>query len=201
MLRNSPPALDIHYAFCVRNVKGPWTEGQRRQIMEWYASVQSKSGGNSYKKFLARMQGDMLKNATEGERKMVAGWKLPQPKSLFDGIPSPKGPGKTYTVAEVAKIGSDLSQANLENGKKMFKATLCYACHRVGGDGGSAGPDLSAVGGRFTVADIADSAARSQQGGFGSVSVQYSDQEGRIVGLGARSAGKRRGADRRQQCL
>ncbi len=157
MLRNSPPALDIHYAFCVRNVKGPWTEGQRRQIMEWYASVQSKSGGNSYKKFLARMQGDMLKNATEGERKMVAGWKLPQPKSLFDGIPSPKGPGKTYTVAEVAKIGSDLSQANLENGKKMFKATLCYACHRVGGDGGSAGPDLSAVGGRFTVADIADS--------------------------------------------
>ena len=38
----------------------------------------------------------------------------------------------------------------------MFKATLCFACHRVGGEGGSAGPDLSALGGRFTLPDLAE---------------------------------------------
>ncbi|MEE3180095.1 MAG: c-type cytochrome, partial [Verrucomicrobiota bacterium] len=156
MLRNSPPAQNIHYAFCLRVVKGPWTEGQRRQIMEWYSGIQLRSGGNSYRKFLQRMRDDMLRNAMEDERKVIASWNLPQPKSLFDGLPTPAGPGKNYTAAEVVRIGKDLSRADLENGGKMFKATLCFACHRVGGEGGSAGPDLSALGGRFTLADLAE---------------------------------------------
>jgi len=156
MLRNSPPAQNIHYAFCLRVVKGPWTEGQRRQIMEWYSGIQLRSGGNSYRKFLQRMRDDMLRNAMEDERKVIASWNLPQPKSLFDGLPTPAGPGKNYTAAEVVRIGKDLSQADLENGGIMFKATLCFACHRVGGEGGSAGPDLSALGGRFTLADLAE---------------------------------------------
>ena len=156
MLRNSPPAQNIHYAFCLRVVKGPWTKGQRRQLMEWFAGVQARSGGNSYRKFLQRMRSDLLKNATEDERKMIATWNLPKPKSPFDGLPTPAGPGKSYTVGEVVQVGKDLSGADLENGKKMFKATLCFACHRVGGEGGSAGPDLSAVGGRFSLADMAE---------------------------------------------
>ena len=156
MLRNTPPSTDIHFAFCLRNVKGPWTEGQRRQIMEWFSGVRSKSGGNSYAKFIAKMEKDMLENATKEERKMISGWDLPQPPNLFAGLPTPKGPGRNYTVADVVKIGADLSKADVNNGKEMFKATLCFACHRVGGEGGSAGPDLTAVGGRFSMADIAD---------------------------------------------
>ena len=156
MLRNSPPAHNIHYAFCLRVVKGPWSEGQRRQIMEWYSGIEARSGGNSYRKFLQRMKDDMLRNATEGERKVISSWNLPQPKSVFAGLPTPSGPGRNYTAAEVVRIGKDLSGADFENGKKMFKATLCFACHRVGGEGGAAGPDLSAVGGRFTLADLAE---------------------------------------------
>lgn len=156
MLRNTPPVQDIHYALCLRNVKGPWTEGQRRQIMEWFASVRSRSGGNSYQKFIAKMEKDMLGNATEEERTLVASWNLPQAPSVFDGLPIPKGPGKNYTVADVARIGADLSKADLENGREMFKAALCFACHRVGGAGGSAGPDLTAVGGRFKAADLGE---------------------------------------------
>jgi putative heme-binding domain-containing protein len=157
MLRNTPPAEDIHYAFSLRVVKGPWTEGQRQQIMRWYGAVRSKTGGNSYLKFIARMQDDMLKNATTEERDMIAKWDLTPPRSPFEGLPTPVGPGRSWTVADVVELGEgDLSASNLENGKKMFRATLCAACHRVNGEGGSAGPDLSAVGGRFSVADIAE---------------------------------------------
>ncbi|NNM28057.1 MAG: c-type cytochrome, partial [Akkermansiaceae bacterium] len=157
MLRNSPPAQDIHYALCLRTVKGPWTEGQRRQIMEWYAMARSKSGGNSYGPFLDKMQKDMLANATDGERAMMGEWKFAGPPSPFENLPVPKGPGRNWTVSQVAAIGSgDLSGADRENGKRMFQATLCAACHRVEGEGGGAGPDLSAVGGRFKPQDIAE---------------------------------------------
>jgi putative heme-binding domain-containing protein len=157
MLRNSPPAQDIHYALCLRNVKGPWTTGQRRQIMEWYAMARSKSGGNSYGPFLDKMQKDMLENATPEERELIAGWNLATPRSPFEDLPQPEGPGRNWTVAEVAALGrSDLSGADHENGKRMFRATLCAACHRVEGEGGGAGPDLTAVGGRFKPQDIAD---------------------------------------------
>ncbi len=157
MLRNTPPAQDIHYAFCLRGVKGPWTEGQRQQIMQWYAAVRSKTGGSSYLKFIARMQNDMLENATTEERDMIAKWKLTTPRNPFEGLPSPQGPGRTWTVADVVKLGQgELSKADHENGEKMFRATLCAACHRLNGEGGSAGPDLTAVGGRFSISDIAD---------------------------------------------
>lgn len=157
MLRNTPPAQDIHYAFCLRVVKGPWTEGQRQQIMRWYGAVRSKTGGNSYLKFIARMQEDMLKNATTEERDMIAKWNLTPERNPFEGLPSPVGPGRTWTVPDIVKLGEgDLSKSNLENGKKMFRATLCAACHRLNGEGGSAGPDLTALSGRFKVADVAD---------------------------------------------
>ena len=33
MLNNLPSAQNLHYAYCLRVVKGPWTEGQRRQYV------------------------------------------------------------------------------------------------------------------------------------------------------------------------
>jgi putative heme-binding domain-containing protein len=39
----------------------------------------------------------------------------------------------------------------------MYQASSCAACHRFDGEGGSAGPDLTAVGGRFGARDLAES--------------------------------------------
>jgi putative heme-binding domain-containing protein len=61
-------------------------------------------------------------------------------------------------VDAVEKLaGQGLDGRDKENGKRMFQAALCATCHRFGGEGGAAGPDLSALGGRFTVKDIAES--------------------------------------------
>ena len=92
MLRNFRRLLATFTTrLCVRNVKGPWTEGPRRQIMEWFASVRSKSGGNSYKKFIAKIEKDMLDNAAAEEREMIAGWDLPQAPNIFEGLPTSQG--------------------------------------------------------------------------------------------------------------
>ena len=37
----------IHFAYCLRVVKGPWTEGQRRQLMEWYAREEKSKAQQS----------------------------------------------------------------------------------------------------------------------------------------------------------
>lgn len=157
MLHNMPAARNIHYAYCLRVVNGPWTEGQRRQLFEWFAASSGKSGGKSYALFIKQMEKDVLATATDAERTMVAGWNLGTASDPFKDLPQAEGPGRNWTVEEVTALaGSDLSQADRAHGKKMFQAALCAACHRVDGEGGAAGPDLSAVAGRFAPQDLAD---------------------------------------------
>ncbi len=40
------------------------------------------------------------------------------------------------------------------NGRKSFTAAGCFACHRVNGEGGGVGPDLTAALRRFSVRDF-----------------------------------------------
>jgi len=51
-------------------------------------------------------------------------------------------------------FATDLRGRDFENGKKMFSAGMCVACHRFRGDGGISGPDLGSVGSRFSIRDI-----------------------------------------------
>ncbi|BDS08893.1 hypothetical protein NT6N_39330 [Oceaniferula spumae] len=155
MLSNFPSAQNMHYAYCLRVVKAPWTEEQRRQYFTWFSLAEQKSGGMSYKGFIKNIRKDALTNATEAERKKIAAWKLGVVHDPFKDLPPVKGPGKNWSVANVAGI-KDLDKADLKNGERMFRATLCAACHSVGGQGGSAGPDLSHAAGRFQLKDFAE---------------------------------------------
>jgi putative heme-binding domain-containing protein len=51
----------------------------------------------------------------------------------------------TWTVESATKLLTDepLVGRSFANGKKMFSAGLCVACHRFGTEGGGIGPDLS----------------------------------------------------------
>jgi cytochrome c553 len=43
---------------------------------------------------------------------------------------------------------------NLENGRTLFTATGCVACHNFHGEGGLAGPDLTSASGRYSARDL-----------------------------------------------
>ncbi len=48
----------------------------------------------------------------------------------------------------------DFSIRDLANGKKLFGVAQCYKCHRIQGQGGIAGPDLTPAGYRFSTHDL-----------------------------------------------
>ena len=48
-------------------------------------------------------------------------------------------------------------QTGLQEWSAMFSAGSCYACHRIAGEGGAVGPDLTSVGGKFGAYDLLES--------------------------------------------
>ncbi len=158
MIANLPPAQVIHYVLCLHVVKGPWHEDERKRFFAWLAKLASNSGGNSYSGFIADLRKRTLATCTPEERAWIEKLKPGAPPNPFANLPVIKGPGHEWTVDEITKLAEGgLEGRSKELGHDMFRASLCAACHRFGGEGGSAGPDLSSLAGRFSVKDIAES--------------------------------------------
>lgn len=155
MMESLPPELVIHYAYCLRVVKGPWKPDERTRYFTWIAKLMNHKGGNSYGGFLKGIRDDALANATVEEKQAIEAMKLEVPSNPFANLPPVKGPGKAWSIEEIVALSKDLKGADPKHGKEMFRAGLCAGCHRFGGEGGAAGPDLSGLGGRFSVHDLA----------------------------------------------
>ena len=85
-------------------------------------------------------------------------------------LPFPKGPPGGWTTETAAKLfKTELEARDYENGKKMFSAGRCVACHRFEGAGGYSGPDLGSVAKRYSIRDILVSICDPSQ----SISEQY----------------------------
>ena len=157
MLANQPDQLQYHVAFSLRNLKSGWTPELRRTYFSWFDKARTWSGGNSYQKFLTNTSDDAFANATDTERLAVEALGL-RKAYVAPALPKPTGPGRDYSTEEVLKLAPEkLKGRNFETGKKMFAAARCVVCHRYGGDGGSTGPDLTQLAGRFNLKDLTDS--------------------------------------------
>jgi putative heme-binding domain-containing protein len=66
-------------------------------------------------------------------------------------------------------FAGELVGRDYDNGKQMFAAGRCVACHRFQGSGGYSGPDLGTVGKRFAIRDILVAICEPSQ----SISEQY----------------------------
>ncbi len=156
MIANLPPQQVIHYVYCLRVVKGPWKSDERERYFTWIAKLLENKGGNSYGGFLKMIREDAMKNATPEEREQIEKLKLVVPSNPFANLPPIKGPGRNWSVDDVVKLAEGkLDGRSHKNGEAMFRAGLCAACHRFGAEGGSVGPDLTNLAGRFSVRDLA----------------------------------------------
>jgi len=155
--KNHPPTAQIHYIYCLRSVKGPWKGDERRRVFNWFREIESRSGGNSYAKFIAMIRKQIYENGTPEEQKLFA-VEAKAPAQKPKALPPVKGPGRDWTVEEIKKVTAEgLTNRNLENGKAMFEASLCATCHKFGAEGGAQGPDLTNLSGRFKIEDLAHS--------------------------------------------
>jgi putative heme-binding domain-containing protein len=65
---------------------------------------------------------------------------------------------KKWTVDElVSELDNRLEHRDFEKGRALFSAANCFKCHRVRLEGGSTGPDLSMVAGRFNNRNLLES--------------------------------------------
>ena len=89
-------------------------------------------------------------------------------KPILEAKPEVKAPSfspkpmqfvKAWTMDELSKsLGVGLEgNRNFANGRNMFGAATCFACHRFNGEGGSVGPDLTSVSGKFSPRDLLES--------------------------------------------
>ncbi|MFO0941898.1 MAG: c-type cytochrome [Pirellulales bacterium] len=191
MLENMPPVRGIHFAFVLRNAKTPWTLDQRKQYFNFLIEASKKPGGNSFAKFLDQFRDDAIANCSAAEKVVLddlINRSLAAP--AFESTP-PKGPGRKWTTADaVAELGEKLSKRNHAAGRNLFHATTCSKCHRLAGEGGAIGPDLSTAGKKFSLTDLMDAIVEPSK----AISDQYGSHQvltssgtvliGRVVEIG-----------------
>ena len=157
VMANHPPTALIHYLYCLRAVEGPWKEGERRRAFGFLDEIEGRSGGLSYAASMAYIRRQIYENGTDQEKEEFAADAKPVARGPVR-LPPVKGPGRVWELDDVIKtVGSDLAGRDGENGKRMFQAAMCSACHMFAGEGGAQGPDLTNLGGRFTTNDLARS--------------------------------------------
>jgi putative heme-binding domain-containing protein len=156
MLKHAPDLQKLHYVFVLRNAKTGWDLDRWKAYFGYLNEARTKSGGASYQGFINNMEKDAFANASDADRLAIeaSGLRKPfKPKEL----PKPIGPGKEWTTADLIGLGAKLEKGrNFKNGERAFSAARCVVCHRIGGDGGATGPDLSQVAGRFGIKDLAE---------------------------------------------
>jgi len=158
-LAKLPPAQQTYLAMVLSPLKTGWTDTQRETYFDWYKKAFGYRAGNSYIGFIDRARKMALKNVPEAKLayfdKKSGGELLTASGNDLKNAVSPKGPGRNWKVDEAAAlIGEGLSGRNFEQGQGLFVAVTCNRCHRMGGEGGDVGPDLTRLGTRFTTKDM-----------------------------------------------
>lgn len=148
----------IEYALALRALTAGWTQPLREEYFRWFvATAAAYRGGNTFARALNTIKSEAVKNLSEDEKIAL--------KPVLDLRPESRSPQttlaaralvKAWTVSELVSIverGLN-GKRDLERGHRLYGEVACAACHRFRDDGGSLGPDLTGVAGRFSVHDL-----------------------------------------------
>jgi putative heme-binding domain-containing protein len=150
----------IAYAKNLRRVVDGWTRELRADYFRWFVQAAAYKGGASFDLFMEEIKREALENTPDDEKAAL--------KEIIDAKPASAGPQFTFEPREFQKNWTvadfdDVINVGLEgardftNGRKMFGAAACFACHRFDQEGGSVGPDLTSVAGKFSPGDLLES--------------------------------------------
>jgi mono/diheme cytochrome c family protein len=163
LIRNAPTQEEqMEYARSLRFLKAGWTTALRTQQFEWFLKAANYRGGASFEKFLEfiRTDAEATLSAEEKAALQPVLARKPEKKSPLEAMAEVFA-GRTNvtdwkldSLAAAAERG--LKKRNFDNGRKMFGATGCFACHRFGNEGGMTGPDLTGAGRRYSPRDLLD---------------------------------------------
>lgn len=164
-LEKSPTQEEqMDYAFSLRVLRAGWTPALRQTYFSWFNKAASYRGGHSFAGFVRNIKTEALKGLSESEVAAL--------KPILDAKPVRKSPlevlagstlaGRTtsreWKVADLTPLlEKGLKGRSFQKGRELFGAAACAACHRFNDEGGSFGPDLTGVVGRFSPHDLLES--------------------------------------------
>lgn len=151
----------VQYARSIRMLKAGWTEELHTAYFEWFLKAASYKGGASFDKFIQFIRTDAVNSLSPAQKKSLQAIlaKKPVKKSALENLGAIfAGRAETkWTLEELsAAARTGLKSRNFANGRKMFAAAGCFACHRFRNQGGMTGPDLTAAGRRYSAHDLLD---------------------------------------------
>ncbi|EAQ77671.1 c-type cytochrome [Blastopirellula marina] len=151
----------MQYARSIRMLTAGWTPDLRTQYIEWFLKAANYKGGASFDKFIEFIRNDAVASLSDAEKQSMKELlaKKPVKKSALENLGEIFAGRETteWTLDELsAAARTGLTKRNFANGRKMFAAAGCYACHRFGDQGGMTGPDLTSAGRRYSPHDLLD---------------------------------------------
>ncbi len=184
----------MQYARSIRMLKAGWNAELREAYFQWFLKAASYRGGLSFEKFLEFIRNDAVAALSEAEKGSMAELlaRKPEKKSAIENLGEmfADRDSREWTLDELAAAAhTGLEQRDFANGRRMFAAAACYACHRFDNQGGMTGPDLTSAGRRFSVRDLLDQVINPSKvinDQYSSVVVQMEDgktHQGVVVNL------------------
>ena len=177
LLQSAPSQEEqISYAKSLRHLKAGWTRDLRADFFRWFVQAAGYKGGASFGLFVENMKKTALENTPEADKVAL--------KEIIEAKPAGTEPQFTLEPREFVKNWTvddfdDVIHVGLEgnrdfaNGRKMFGAATCFACHRFNQEGGAIGPDLTSVSGKFSPRDLLESIIEPSK--------EISDQYGSMI--------------------
>lgn len=182
----------IDYAVALRSLKTGWTQAAREDYFRWFITAENYRGGNTLASSLRRAKADAVALLSDDERASL------QPilearaerKSPRDTLAA-RAHVKDWKLAELVPVVENGLKGgrNFERGRQLYGAVGCAACHRFVNDGGSVGPELTGVAGRFSVPDLLESIVEPSKvisDQYGAINIRKKDGDivsGRIANL------------------
>ncbi len=142
----------IHYALALKDLETGWTIDQRRAYFDWFNRAAAHRGGMSFGGFLQNIRNEAIETLTDEERKQLEDVLNAKPPEPIDPLAAlePRPVVKKWTVDELVPLAdAKLSHRDYGRGRELFATAVCFRCHRVRGEGGTIGPDLTGAGRRF----------------------------------------------------
>jgi putative heme-binding domain-containing protein len=165
MLANRPPEQKIYLAVALSTAKNGWTSSLRDKYFKLFPDFLKRKGGNSYIGYIIEARNLALGNVPKNEfnhydnisgKSLIAQNERGRPGLADAG--RAKGPGRAWKIDEAVQVvASDSGKLDYSRGKTLFTVSMCSSCHKMGGEGGSIGPDLTQLGTRFSSKDILES--------------------------------------------
>jgi len=142
----------------LRVLKTGWTRELYQQLFEWFVRAQSYHGGNNFATFIDELKSECIANMPASDRTALADL-IDTKRGLGHTGTAPARPQvKVWSMDELAPLmATKLKGRDFEQGRAMFAAANCFACHHFAGEGGAVGPDLTGLAGRFSPTDVLES--------------------------------------------